>query len=141
MVRLASGCALRCAVVVIAIALAARGTVAEEGARMRAPAAVGYLEGSVRLGPMCPVERAEAPCPVPPEAYAAREILLKKEGEVVARARPDSQGRYRLSVPPGKYVVDINHVGVDASGDVPSEVEVRAGEAARMDIAIDTGMR
>ena len=139
--RHVSGHVLGCALMTMAISLAACSAVAEEGAHRPVPAAVGYLEGSVRLGPMCPVERAEAPCPVPPEAYAAREILLYKAGEVVARARPDPQGKYRLGVPPGKYVVDINHVGVDASGDVPREVEVRAGETVRTDIAIDTGMR
>jgi hypothetical protein len=102
---------------------------------------VGYLEGQVKLGPMCPVERNGAPCPVPPEAYAAQEILLLNKAEVIARVRPDSHGSYRIAIRPGKYVADINRLGVASSGDVPREVEIRAADTTRLDIAIDTGIR
>jgi hypothetical protein len=102
---------------------------------------LGYLEGRVTIGPICPVEREGVPCPVPPEAYAAREIVLRAEGKIVARTRPGSDGNYRLAAEPGRYVVDVNRTGVDSSTDVPREVEIRAGETTRLDIAIDTGIR
>ena len=105
------------------------------------PERLGYIEGRVRLGPICPVQREGIPCPVPSGAYEAREILLRDGEKIVARTRPGSDGNYRLAARPGRYVADINRIGVDSSADVPREIEIRAGETTRLDIAIDTGIR
>jgi len=39
-------------------------------------AALGRLSGTVTIGPNCPVEQINNPCPTSPEAYAARKVLV-----------------------------------------------------------------
>ena len=53
----------------------------------------------------------------------------------------DHDGTYRVELPAGDYLVDINHAGIDHSPDVPTVVTVRSGETVRLDIDIDTGIR
>jgi len=129
------------AVAYVLLMLASLPARADDGRGTPAIVSLGYLEGTVRLTPACPVETARAPCPVPPGAYVGREILVRTAGEVVARAALDPHGHYRVALPAGTYVVDINHVGMDASADVPRAIGVRRGETVRVDIAIDTGIR
>ena len=102
----------------------------------------GYLEGHVTIGPICPIEREGVSCPVPPEAYAARELLIYYQGQgVSAKAQINSSGNYWIALRPGRYRVDINKVGMDRSQEVPHEIDVRAGETIQLDIDIDTGIR
>ena len=53
----------------------------------------------------------------------------------------DSTGRYVAYLKPGTYIVDINHIGMDASDDIPKQVEIQSGITIRLDIDIDTGIR
>ncbi|MBI1742696.1 carboxypeptidase regulatory-like domain-containing protein [Candidatus Acetothermia bacterium] len=101
----------------------------------------GYLEGHVTIGPICPVEREGVPCPVPPEAYAAREIFIYQARGIVARVQISSSGDYWVALRPGRYTVDINKVGMDRSQEVPREIDVSSGKTIRLDIEIDTGIR
>jgi hypothetical protein len=103
----------------------------------------GILEGNVTIGPLCPVE----PCTVSPErlaqAYEARKII------VTPLDRPGSAetvsigptGHYEVVLPEGTYRVDINHLGIDRSAQVPATVAIHAGERVQLDISIDTGIR
>jgi hypothetical protein len=101
----------------------------------------GYLEGQVTIGPICPVERPDKPCPVPPEAYAAREVWVLQGNQLVSRAGLSNTGGYWLALPPGRYTVDIKRAGIDRSADVPKEIEIQRGKTVRLDIEIDTGIR
>jgi hypothetical protein len=106
------------------------------------PETPGVLQGSVSIGPICPVEQEGVPCPVPPEAYAARKIVVSdSRGRLVERVTIGSDGRYRVSLAPGTYRVDINRIGIDSSSDVPRTVTIRSGETVVLDIRIDTGIR
>jgi hypothetical protein len=53
----------------------------------------------------------------------------------------DCQGHYGVELKVGKYVVDINRIGIDSSSEVPSTVEIAPGETITLDIDIDTGIR
>ena len=103
----------------------------------------GTLAGHVTIGPLCPVE----PCNVSPEvraaAYDARKILIyaRDRNSLIKTVSIGADGNYSVSLPPGQYHVDINHIGIDRSPDVPAEVEISAGETVRLDISIDTGIR
>ena len=104
----------------------------------------GTLEGHVRLGPMLPAMREGMVEPTPaPEAYAARQIVIYgRNGKTeITRAQIDAQGTYRIALPAGRYVVDINHAGMDRGADLPQEVEIVDGQVTQLDIAIDTGVR
>ena len=103
----------------------------------------GTLQGQVTIGPICPVERPDQPCLPTPETYAARKVLVYgPDGTTLVETVPLNQtGYYRVQLDLGTYVVDINHVGIDRSPDVPRTVTIHSGETITLDIAIDTGIR
>lgn len=104
----------------------------------------GTLQGHVNIGPLTPVERVGVPPPtVPPEAYAARKIVIyyadgKKE---VTRMSPDAQGNYKVTLAPGTYVVDLARTGIDHAQGLPKTVAIESGKTMSLDISIDTGIR
>ncbi len=65
---------------------------------------IGILEGKVTVGPICPVERTGQPCPVPPEAYTSREVVIfKPDGKTeVTRQHFDTTGHYKFELPTGR---------------------------------------
>jgi hypothetical protein len=104
---------------------------------------VGYLEGTVTIGPICPVERPGEVCKPPPEAFAARPVQVYEAGSMkfVKTVGLDADGEYRTTLAPGTYVVEITRAGIDRTEDVPKTITLRSGETVVVDIAIDTGIR
>lgn len=104
----------------------------------------GVLEGGVTIGPFSPVARQGAPEPSPaPEVYAGRKIVIYAEDgqQELTRVDIDGSGNYRVTLPVGVYVVDINHLGIDHSKDLPQKVEIKSQQTTRLDVNIDTGIR
>lgn len=103
----------------------------------------GLLQGIVTIGPLSPVENPDERPPVPCEVYETRKIMVydKSGRNLLYQLDIDCDGRYRVELEPGIYTVDINHVGIDTSGDVPKQVEIMPGITFRLDIDIDTGIR
>ena len=103
----------------------------------------GFLEGRVVIGPLCPVE----PCDLSPEQiakiYEERKIIVytSEKLSIVTIISLDQTGEYRAALNPGKYIVDINRMGMDSSDDVPKEIAIEPGMVVRLDIQIDTGIR
>ena len=104
---------------------------------------MGVLSGKVSVGPICPVERVGVPCPVPPEAYTSREIVIyKADGHTeVTRQNFRSDGTYRIDLPPGVYIVNILKSAVGGSKNLPQTVIIEAGKILKLDFSIDTGIR
>jgi len=108
------------------------------------PRATGVLAGHVTIGPLVPVVREGVPEPTPaPGVYAARQIVIfQPDGQKeVARADIDASGDYRIELPVGTYVVDINHGGIDTAKGLPAEIAIEVNQLTRLDIDIDTGIR
>ena len=106
--------------------------------------ATGTLQGHVNIGPLQPVVRVDEPTPVvPPEAYAARQIVIyAADGQTeIARVQIGPDGNYEVALPPGTYVVDINRGGIDSSKSLPAKVQIEAGQTKTLDVEIDTGIR
>ena len=61
------------------------------------------IEGTVLLGPQCPVQTQDDPCPDLP--YQAWIGIRRVEGGFVARIRSDERGRFRVGLRPGDYVL------------------------------------
>jgi hypothetical protein len=103
----------------------------------------GRLSGVVTIGPNCPVESTTQPCPTPPDAYAARKVLVYNEAKTVLlyTVDIDSQGLYLVDLPPARYTVDIKKAGIDRASGVPAVVEIKANTVTKLDISIDTGIR
>lgn len=97
------------------------------------------IEGVVKIGPMCPVERLDSPCPDRPIRSV---VTVARDGESVATTRSGKDGRFRLALPPGTYVVRaIPDGGAPPPSGRPVTVEVTAGAFAHVDITLDSGIR
>jgi len=102
------------------------------------PDAAQGIEGIVLLGPQCPVQSLEDPCPDLP--YEAWIEVRRASGGSVTRIRSGEDGRFRVGLRPGQYVLD------PESGNpfpIASELEVQVDEGAYAEVIIsfDTGIR
>lgn len=108
----------------------------------RTPAAPDSgVEGIVLLGPQCPVVREGTPCPDEPFAVDI-EVMRAGSTNVIATTRSGDDGRFRIALGPGDYVLDPVEIGdrpFPRGG--PVEVTVRADEFAEVTITLDTGIR
>lgn len=109
----------------------------------RAGTGTGYLQGTVTIGPLCPVE----PCHISEEqraaAYAARHLVVSGPGYsgIVPEAGFPPDGNYRIALPTGTYDVSLPPGGIGGSPDLPRHIVVRSGQATFLNISIDTGIR
>ena len=95
------------------------------------------IEGRVTIGPSCPVQRIDSPCPDRP--YAAR-LTLWRNGDKVAETQSDAGGEFRIIVPPGDYLL----IG-ERAGTFPREtqqpVTVTDGHLTKVQVQYDSGIR
>jgi len=103
----------------------------------------GRLSGIVTIGPICPVQRDDTPCPTPPSAYAARKILVMDEQatKILFTVDIDSQGLYVIDLAPAKYRIDLKPNGIDRATELPAVVEIHANSVTTLNVNIDTGLR
>ena len=106
------------------------------------------LQGAVTIGPISPVERPGENPTVPPGVFSSRYIIIYDEfGKNLVREVYFTQigngatGYYTAQIAPGTYVVDINHLGIDTTANLPVKLTVYADETVTIDIDIDTGIR
>ena len=97
------------------------------------------IEGSVTVGPQCPVVHVASPCPDTPFGGKVR---VSQSGKVIASVQVDADGAYRIPLQPGAYVVEPDLAG---SGGLPSAmpktVVVHPGAFTRANLTVDTGIR
>jgi hypothetical protein len=102
--------------------------------------ASGRIVGKVLLAPTCPVERVSSPCP-PHAQSGVRVRVVDDEGNVVARAISDGDGGFEMQVPAGSYLLTAS-IDDDAARSLqPTRVDVAAGELARANVLVDSGIR
>jgi hypothetical protein len=98
------------------------------------------IRGTVLLGPTCPVETLESPCPDRPLADV--EIRVLRGGDVVATVRSDDEGRFAVALDPGRYevqaVVEEGGPGMSAK---PVDVLVTNGVFNDVNVPVDSGIR
>jgi hypothetical protein len=102
------------------------------------PDAPQGVAGLVLIGPQCPVQPLDDPCPDLP--YVATIEVRARGGGSVATVRSEADGTFRVGLRPGLYTLE------PRSGDPfpharAEEVEVRAGEYTEVTILYDTGIR
>lgn len=96
------------------------------------------VEGVVLVGPTCPVESLESPCPDRP-IEAEVSVVRAGSDDVVRVAHSGSDGRFRTSVQPGEYTLSASASG--AMSCKPENVTVEAGQFTEVTILCDTGIR
>jgi hypothetical protein len=98
------------------------------------------IRGTVLLGPTCPVETLESPCPDRPLADV--EIRVLRGSDVVATVRSDDEGRFAVVLDPGRYevqaVVEEGGPGMSAK---PVDVIVTNGVFNDVNVPVDSGIR
>lgn len=102
------------------------------------PNAAQGIEGTVLLGPQCPVQTADEPCPDRP--YEAWINVRTQGGGFVTRIKSGEDGRFRVGLRPGSYVLN------PESGDPfpfasDLDVDVRKGAFTVVTVSFDTGIR
>ncbi len=95
------------------------------------------IAGIVTLGPTCPVQRIDSPCPDRP--YEAR-LTLHRGGDTIAETRSTADGRFRFDVPAGAYVL-IGESAVMLPRGSQQDVLVVAGAVTSVVVTYDTGIR
>jgi len=102
------------------------------------PQAAQGIAGIVLLGPQCPVQTLENPCPDLP--YQAWINVRNSGGGFVTRIRSGEDGRFRVGLRPGLYVLDpMSGDPFPTAGD--QEVEVEEGVYTEVTVSFDTGIR
>ena len=98
------------------------------------------IRGTVLLGPTCPVETVENPCPDRPLADV--EIHVLQGGDVVATVRSDGDGRFEVALDPGQYLVQaVVEPGGPGMSAKPVDAPVRSGEFTDVNVPVDSGIR
>lgn len=105
----------------------------------------GFLEGTIAIGPLCPVveyppDPACQPTEETYEAYSIAVWTLNKETKV-ANVEPNLDGSFGIEIPEGTYVVDFEDQHPVAMSNLPSTVVIDAGETTIVNIDVDTGIR
>jgi hypothetical protein len=108
-------------------------------------APLGFMEGHLKIISPREVELADGKAPViTAENYAEYPlIILSQDGKKeIARITADENGNYRLALPPGNYILDVQ--GRPPKGHVrakPQPFTIAPDQIARIDMDIDTGVR
>ena len=110
------------------------------GCSSPSPPADTGVEGIVTIGPMCPVVQVEQPCPDQP--YAARLTVANPFGKIFTRATADADGRFRIPLPGGDYLLEAGAAdGRPFPASASHPFSVREGVWTRLDVTLDSGIR
>ena len=96
------------------------------------------VAGTVTAGPVTPVQQVGRPNSRP---LPGATIEALRGGDVIAAARSDDRGRYRLTVRPGTYLIRVMPAGRFLSKSPDKTVTVSAGETLTVNFLLDTGIR
>ena len=98
----------------------------------------GGAEGQVLIGPMCPVVQVGQPCPDQP--YQTKLTINGQDGKRITQVQTDQQGRFKISLKPGQYILHPESPNV-----MPFTAEqsfsVAAGQFTQITVNYDSGIR
>jgi Carboxypeptidase regulatory-like domain len=99
------------------------------------------IAGTTVVDGGCPVVRLDSPCPDRP-LRAVLVVVNAVTGAQVASTTSDQDGRFRLALPPGRYVIRPESFnGAPLPRAAPVTVDVPAGRFASVTIRFDSGIR
>jgi hypothetical protein len=97
------------------------------------------LEGEIRVGPALggPARSGVSNSrPLPNTTF-----VVKKDENVITTFQTDDRGRFRVSLPPGKYTVSKEQGKVKVGSYGPFAVEIIAGQMKKVQWECDSGMQ
>jgi hypothetical protein len=107
-------------------------------------ASPGFLEGHLKIISPKEVELAdETPSKMTAENYPDYPlVILNREKQTeVAHVTADENGNYRISLPPGDYVLDVQNRKRRHVRATPQPFTIVANQTVHVDMNIDTGIR
>jgi hypothetical protein len=107
---------------------------------------IGYLEGTISIGPICPVETIPPdPACLPTAAtYKAYQVsVYTSDGRTrVAQLNPSLDGSFTVELTAGNYMVALENTQRNIGGsNLPVEVSITSQDKTLLNINIDTGIR
>ena len=103
----------------------------------------GFVEGHLKIISLTPVELADGNTPVTVETYAEYPLIIlnREEKKEITRATADRNGNYRVVLPPGDYILDVQGRAHKHVRGKPQFFTVVSNQTVRVDMDIDTGIR
>jgi len=104
----------------------------------------GFVQGHLKIISPKEVELAdETPSRATAENYAEYPlIILSRDGKKeIARVTADENGNYRVGLPPGDYVLDVQGRSRGHVRAKPQRFTVVSNQTVHVDMDIDTGVR
>jgi len=105
----------------------------------------GLLEGTITIGPICPVETdpPSSDCLPTAETYKAYPVSIwtSDESRKVARIDPALDGSFGVVLVPGVYLVRLDKDYAVGISNLPLMVVISPLEKTVISISIDTGIR
>jgi hypothetical protein len=105
----------------------------------------GFLEGTVTIGPICPVETdpPNPACQPTAETYKAYPIdVFSLNGKTkLTQLSPALDGSYNCELPPGNYTVVMERPSGIGGSNLPQNISITSKEKTLLIINIDTGIR
>jgi len=96
------------------------------------------IRGRVVILPTCPVETVASPCPPKPVATT---VGVESEGGGLRRVETETDGTFRVGLPPGRYIVSAQPPPGTFLVPVPQFVTVEAGGYRRVTVVLDSRLR
>jgi hypothetical protein len=104
----------------------------------------GFVEGHLKIISPREVELANGtPASISAESYAEYPLIILSQGskKEIARVTADGNGNYRLALPPGDYVLDVQNRRRRHVRATPQPFTVVANQTVHVDMNVDTGVR
>jgi hypothetical protein len=101
----------------------------------------GTVTGTVKVGPVCPVESVDHPCVVPTETYTSRSVVVYAADKTTELEQHplDATGNFSFTLKPGAYGLQIRPAGIGAGEIKPVTISAKGTSTVTFDI--DTGIR
>lgn len=98
------------------------------------------VEGQVFIGPTCPVVRVDQPCPDRP--YQTVLAVYSLNGRKVTEFQTDEEGRFRVALAPGEYILRPEHPGgMRPPFAAEQTFTVLPGQFTHLSVTYDSGIR
>jgi len=105
---------------------------------------VGFLEGRLKIISIKEVELAKTgPSKATGGNYADYPLLVlnRRTRQEVARIKADAKGNYRLELPAGDYILDIDRRLGGNPRAQPQSFTISPGQTVSVNMDVDTGVR
>ena len=108
------------------------------------PVPPGFVEGHLKIFPLSDVnvaadDRTATMAAEAPYAEYPLVVLTRDGKREITRVTPDQHGNYRIELPPGDYILDVE--AEIAKRPKPRPFTVVSKQTVRVDMSVDTGIR